>query len=99
MTTTKSPAMAASRRAIAPDAVRMGQWAFVPGMDRSVPDGGHASLQYGGRCVELRYSSSVVEDLLTTIGRLQDEFARRSGTGYAPSAASRDEWTGNIVHV
>ncbi|MFF8955575.1 hypothetical protein [Streptomyces sp. NPDC014894] len=81
------------RRAVGPDAVTMGAWAFVAGA------GGEAMLQREGRRVELTYASSVLKDLLAAIGQIQADFHRLSGASPDTSAVTGDDWKGNAVRV
>ncbi|WKD36962.1 hypothetical protein [Streptomyces xanthophaeus] len=62
---------------------RIGKWTFTPGSTGS-SEFRNATLQDEGLEIDLRYSSSVLEDFLRTMTMIQVEFDRRSGST-APS--------------
>ncbi|MFD2121186.1 hypothetical protein ACFSNO_18590 [Streptomyces cirratus] len=50
--------------------------------------------------MDLHYSSSIFEDFLEEMNRIQDEFSRRSpGTGPGPSGTAVSECSGAVPRV
>ncbi|WP_079429021.1 hypothetical protein [Streptomyces sp. 3211.6] len=58
-------------------AARVGKWTYTPVSTGSALEKG-ATLQCEGLEVDLQYSSSVFEDFLDVVRRIQNEFNRRS---------------------
>ncbi|MET9962208.1 hypothetical protein ABZ128_24660 [Streptomyces sp. NPDC006326] len=55
----------------------MGKWTYTPGSTGWAPDTS-ATLQHEGQEVGLHYSSSIFEDFLEAMCRIQNEFNLRS---------------------
>ncbi|MEU9982325.1 hypothetical protein [Streptomyces sp. NPDC050856] len=75
----------------------MGGWIFTPGSAYVAP-GASATLDRGGRRVDLRYSSSVLEEFLAAMSEIQADFDRLSHTG-DPVGAHRAGRTGQSCHA
>ncbi|OEJ23616.1 hypothetical protein AR457_02980 [Streptomyces agglomeratus] len=60
----------------------MGDWVFTPAVGHPIW-GPNATLHDKDRCVELRYSASLLEELLARLGSIEAGFATTSG---APDA-------------
>ncbi|MGW7189813.1 hypothetical protein [Streptomyces sp. NPDC054838] len=76
-------------------ATRAGKWTYTAW----TPEKG-ATLHQEGQQVDLHYSSSIFEDFLETMNRLQADFGRRSSdAGPGPSGISTDERPGKTSCV
>ncbi|ORT55904.1 hypothetical protein BKD26_29970 [Streptomyces sp. CB03238] len=62
------------------------------------PVGKSATLHNDSQCIELHYSSSVLEDFLMAMSRIQAEFDRRS-QALEPVAVHGGEFPGQRCHV
>lgn len=98
MTRAQNPPAVAARRVIGADAVRTGEWAFIPSSAERAPEG-NATLHFENRRIELTYASSVLGDFLTAIGRIQADYHRLSSKAHASPSVHGVEWTGRSVHV
>lgn len=65
-------------------AVRMGEWVFTPASIQLTRTAS-ATLHDKDRCITLRYSASLLEDLLTELGSIEADF-----TAVSPSLYVRD---------
>lgn len=54
-------------------AVRMGEWVFTPASARFDREA-NATLHDKDRCIDLLYSSSVLEDFLVAMGSIENDF-------------------------
>ncbi|MEE1753566.1 hypothetical protein [Streptomyces sp. SP18CS02] len=55
--------------------IRMGDWTFTPAVAYS-PQGSSATLRHGDQCISLRHTSTLLEDFLGAVGRIQADFIR-----------------------
>ncbi|MBT2398245.1 hypothetical protein [Streptomyces sp. ISL-100] len=63
--------------------VRMGKWVFTPTAGHPIW-GTHATLHDNDRCIALRYSACLLENLLAQLGSIENQFANAftgPGTG------------------
>ncbi|MEU6891080.1 hypothetical protein ABZ934_04650 [Streptomyces sp. NPDC046557] len=74
-------------------ATRAGGWTYTAW----TPEKG-ATLHQEGQKVDLHYSSSIFEDFLETMNRLQAEFGRRSSDA-GPSGATTEEHAEKATRV
>ncbi len=78
-------------------ATTVGKWTYTPVSTSWDPDKS-ATLQHEGQEVPLHYSSSIFEDFLQVMSRIQNEFNRRSQ--YAtPFTTSLGERSGQMSRV
>ncbi|MFH7593583.1 hypothetical protein WDV06_00560 [Streptomyces racemochromogenes] len=73
----------------------MGKWTYTPVPAGSAPERG-ATLRCEGLEVDLQYSSSVLEDFLDVVGRIQTEFNRRSQEAAPFRTAAGGECSGRM---
>lgn len=76
--------------------VRMGPWVFTPASARLAREA-NATLHDKDRCVDLQYSSSIVEDFLTAMASIETDFATLSTS--ALSERHDNERTGQSFHA
>ncbi|MGW7055993.1 hypothetical protein [Streptomyces sp. NPDC054887] len=79
------PGSIGPRSEVAAPAVRMGKWVFTPPVRGGFAQRVHATLHDDDRCVDLRYSSPLLEVFLTELGRIEAEFV-----GLLHAAAAED---------
>lgn len=78
-------------------AAKVGKWTYTPLATGSTPDRS-ATLRSEGQEVDLRYSSSIFEDFLEAVHRIESEFNRRSQEA-APLRAPAGEYSGQMSRV
>lgn len=95
MTTTHVSASFSGGRTVRP--TRVGKWTYTP---HFAPSTGResATLHDGSRCIDLRYSSGVLEEFLRTMSGIQAEFDRLA-RGREEFTAPARERTGQARHV
>ncbi len=67
-------------------AIRIGKWLFIPG-SADCGETRHATLEHESLEIDLRYSSSVLEDFLSTMSVIQVEFGRQLDNTAASATA------------
>ncbi|WP_158754419.1 hypothetical protein [Streptomyces sp. NRRL F-2580] len=78
-------------------ATRIGKWMFTP-PSTDCAETRNATLRHEDREIDLRYSSTILEDLLHTMSVIQVEFGRRLGN-MAASATAVGECSGGSSRV
>ncbi|MFI1283381.1 hypothetical protein ACH4U5_22005 [Streptomyces sp. NPDC020858] len=76
---------------------RIGKWTFTPRSTGS-SQARNATLEHDSLEIDLRYSSSVLEDFLVTMSMIQVEFDQRSEST-APPTTPVDEHSGGSSRV
>ncbi|MFD0380369.1 hypothetical protein [Streptomyces sp. NPDC127112] len=77
-------------------AAKAGKWTYTPVPAGSAPEqGATLRCECEGLEVDLQYSSSVLEDFLDVVGRIQTEFNRRSQEA-ARFRTAADECSGRM---
>lgn len=81
-------------------AARAGKWTYTPVSQDPAPEKG-ATLRHEELEVGLHYSSSIFEEFLVAVGRIQTEFHRRSQVNQeaAPLTAPAGERPGRTSRV
>ncbi|GAA1522923.1 hypothetical protein GCM10009730_33900 [Streptomyces albidochromogenes] len=73
-----------SRSDVGAPAVRMGEWVFTPPVRLRFAQEANATLHDNDRCIDLRYSSPLLEHLLAELGRIEADFVTLSSAAEAP---------------
>ncbi|GGW45193.1 hypothetical protein GCM10010381_32880 [Streptomyces xantholiticus] len=76
----------------------MGAWALDPRSAEGVAEG-NATLHHEEDRIDLTQASSLLNDFLALIGRIQADYHRLSSTAHVSPTVRGDERTGRSLHV